>query len=100
MTQQQPLTKAPETAIAASQKSFTEEEIQNWLIENLSSLLGLDTEEIDPSAPFERFGLDSSTAVGLTSELEEWLGCEVDPTLLYDYPTIESQAAYLATGAS
>ncbi len=32
----------------------------------------------------------------MTGDLEDWLGCELDPTLLYDYPTIDALAWHLA----
>ena len=32
----------------------------------------------------------------MTGELEEWLGQSVDPTMVYDYPTIEQFSEYLA----
>jgi acyl carrier protein len=40
--------------------------------------------------------LDSAAAVGMTGELADWLDHEMDPTLLYDYPTIESLVQYLS----
>lgn len=46
--------------------------------------------------PFDRYGLDSSVAVGLTGDLEDWLETKLDPTLLYDYPTIEGLSQHLA----
>lgn len=42
-----------------------------------------------------RYGLDSVTAVGLAGELEEWLGRQITPTLIYDYPTIAGLIQYL-----
>lgn len=84
------------TAGNAEKKLLTAEDIQDWLVSHLAELLGVDSDEIDVKIPFERYGLDSSASVGLTSELEEWLGHEIDPTMLYDYPTIEAQAQYLA----
>jgi acyl carrier protein len=103
MTNLPDLTMAPDSPIETStvdaighHKQYSKEEIQDWLVEHLSSLLGIEPDAIDATVPFERYGLDSSSAVGLTGELEEWLNREVDPTLLYDYPTIEAQAIYLA----
>ncbi|NES00531.1 MAG: acyl carrier protein [Symploca sp. SIO1B1] len=74
----------------------TAAEIQNWLVSYLTGFLEIDPDEVDPTIPFERYGLDSSTAVALTGDLEDWLGSELDPTLLYDYPTIETLAQHLA----
>jgi acyl carrier protein len=33
--------------------------------------------------------------VVLSGDLQTWLEIELDPTLLYDYPTIQSLAEYL-----
>lgn len=81
----------------ASESSFTAEAIQDWLITYLSDLLEVDSEEVDVTIPFDRYGLDSSAAIGLTGDLEEWLGREIDPTLLYDYPTVEALVEYLSS---
>ena len=72
-------------------------EIQDWIIDYVANLLEIDPEDIDTTIPFDRYGLDSSAAVGLTGDLEDWLGLEIDPTLLYDYPTIESLAGHLGS---
>jgi acyl carrier protein len=71
-------------------------EIQNWLIAYLSQELNLDKSEVDITVPFDRYGLDSATAVGMTSDLEDWLNCTLDPAIVYDYPTIQELARYLA----
>lgn len=53
-------------------------------------------EQIDVAVPFEHFALDSATAIGMTGDLEAWLGCRIDPTIVYDYPTIQDISDYLA----
>ncbi|MBV8882511.1 MAG: acyl carrier protein [Chroococcidiopsidaceae cyanobacterium CP_BM_RX_35] len=80
----------------ASKKSPTAAEIQDWIVAYLAELLEIQPEEVDITIPFDRYGLDSSAAVGLTGDLEDWLGEEVDPTLLYDYPTVESLVEHLS----
>lgn len=75
----------------------TPDEIQEWVISYLIELLDVDPEDLDPTIPFDRYGLNSMAAVGLTGELEDWLGQQIDPILLYDYPTIEKLAEYLGT---
>ncbi|NEO37002.1 MAG: acyl carrier protein [Moorea sp. SIOASIH] len=74
----------------------TVSEIQDWLVSYLAELLEIAPNKVDVKKPFERYGLDSSTAIGLTGELEQWLGYEIEPTLLFDYPTIEAVAQHLA----
>lgn len=77
-------------------KVRSSDEIKGWVIDYLADLLETDPEEIDITIPFDRYGLDSSAAVGLTGELEDWLGAEVPPTLLYDYPTVEALVSHIA----
>ncbi|MDH7486314.1 MAG: beta-ketoacyl synthase N-terminal-like domain-containing protein [Anaerolineae bacterium] len=70
--------------------------IQDWLVTHLAEELGVAPEEIDVRQPFESFGLSSREAVLLSGELEEWLGRRLQPTLLWEYPTIEALARHLA----
>lgn len=76
-------------AVATTQNQVNKQTIQAWLVSYLSELLEIEPTEIDVQVPFERYGLDSSAAIGLTGDLENFLGYEVEPTILYDYPTIE-----------
>ena len=77
--------------------SPTATEIREWLVAYLAELLEVDPSKVDVAMPFDSYGLDSAAAVGLTGDLEDWLGCEVDPTLPYDYPTIQTLAQHLAS---
>ena len=72
------------------------EEIQLFLIEELARRMEIDAHLIDPVQPFERYGLDSLNALRLAAELEQRIGCKLPTTLLWDYPSIESLARYLA----
>lgn len=80
----------------ARKESFTTAEIQAWIVSYLAELLEIEPDEVNVTIPFDRYGLDSSVTVGLTGDLEEWMGRKLDPTLLYDYPTIESLSQHLA----
>lgn len=71
-------------------------EIQDWIVAYLADLLETDADDIDITIPFDRYGLDSSAAVGLTGDLEDWLGIEIDPTIMYDYPTVEALSQYIS----
>lgn len=71
-------------------------EIQQFLIEELALRIEVLPELIDPGQPFERYGLDSLSAIRLSVELEETLGRKLPTTMLWDYPSIESVAHYLA----
>jgi acyl transferase domain-containing protein/acyl carrier protein len=70
--------------------------IQDWLVAQLSRALGVEPRDIDIREPFTSYGLTSVDAVGLSGDLEEWLGLSLSPTLAYDYPTVETLARHLA----
>ena len=74
----------------------SERDIDSWLAEYVGELLTRQAAEINRDATFDSFGLDSATAVGITGELEEWLGIQIDPDVAYDYPTIRSLGRHLA----
>jgi acyl carrier protein len=78
-------------------KEISATEIQDWIVAYLADLLEIEPEEINVTISFDRYGLNSSVAVGLTGDLEDWLGIELDPTLLYDYPTVETLVQYLSS---
>ncbi|HJT56092.1 MAG TPA: SDR family NAD(P)-dependent oxidoreductase, partial [Ktedonobacteraceae bacterium] len=74
---------------------FSREAILGWLIAKVAEELAMDPAAIDVYEPLASYGMDSVTAVGLSGELEDWLGRELSPTLFYDYPTIGLLARYL-----
>ena len=71
-------------------------DIQRFLILELARRLEVDPEAIDPREPFDRYGLDSLNALRLAAELEKRIDRKLPTTALWDYPTIESLATYLA----
>ncbi len=79
----------------ATQKDLTAEEINNWLVGYLSRLLSIDMDEIDTSIAFERYGLDSTAAAGMSGDLGDWLGCQLESNLVYNYPTIDAVTDHL-----
>ncbi|MDJ0508248.1 MAG: acyl carrier protein [Crocosphaera sp.] len=78
------------------QNDHNYEDIEAWLISYLSKLLEIEPNELDPQVSFNEYGLDSSAAVILTGDLQEWLKNDLDPTLLFDYPTIAALAEHLS----
>jgi len=74
----------------------SESAIRDWCVEYLVRTLDLQAQAIDPDVKFVRLGLDSANSVYLIVELEEWLGIELTPDLLFEYPTITELARYLA----
>jgi acyl carrier protein len=78
-------------------EQHTFEEIQAWLTAQIANLTFVDPVEIDVRDTFNSFGLSSREAVMLSGDLEDWLGIRISPTIVYEYPSVESLARFLAT---
>ena len=78
----------------------SETAIRDWCVEYLARTLDLPSHTIDPKITFARLGLDSANSVFLIVELEDWLGLELTPDLVFEHPTICELARHLAARAS
>ena len=58
--------------------------------------MGLPPVEIETDKSLLNYSLSSVTAMMLVGDLEEWLGLTLPPTLVWDYPSIDAIADYLA----
>src|SRR5262249_23510961 len=67
------------------------EKTQNYLRKQLSELLKVPFQKIDPRAALEIYGIDSILAMKLTNNLEKTLG-SLPKTLFFDYQTIPDMA--------
>jgi acyl carrier protein len=81
---------------ALASENPSESTIRDWCVKYLARTLDLPDGAIDPDVNFARLGLDSANSVYLIVELEEWLGIELTPDLVFEYPTIAELARYLA----
>jgi acyl transferase domain-containing protein/acyl-CoA synthetase (AMP-forming)/AMP-acid ligase II/acyl carrier protein/NAD(P)-dependent dehydrogenase (short-subunit alcohol dehydrogenase family) len=62
---------------------------------NVAGKLSLDHSSVDPKQPFADYGLSSLQLAELAGDLEQYLGREISPSLLYAYPTLDSLVRYL-----
>ena len=69
---------------------MTESELTTWLQSWIADATGADT--VDPSVPLDNLGLSSRDVVVLSGELERLLNIKLDPTVAYQYPTVEALA--------
>lgn len=76
------------------------EVISDWLVNSIADVLKINPNRISIDQPFFRFGLDSASTVRLAGALEKWLGSNLDPTLFWEYPTIDELSNYLAGSKS
>lgn len=70
--------------------------IERWLIERVAFYLERPISAVDPAVPLAEAGFDSVSAVSLCGDVEfEW-EIDADPTLVFDFPTIDALAGFIA----
>jgi acyl carrier protein len=74
----------------------TPEKVETWLGNWLHQKLKVNPATIQTSQSFADFGLDSIFAVELAQDIADWSGIPVEATIVWNYPTIDSLAEYLA----
>ncbi|ATF14554.1 non-ribosomal peptide synthetase [Brevibacillus brevis X23] len=75
---------------------------QTRLIELFAKELKIDPARLEIDKEFPDYGIDSVLLAQVMNEISKWLGKDLDPTILYEYPTIETLAEWLSSnhGAS
>jgi len=81
--------------LKSSDRTF--ESIKNWIISWLSKNLKIASSSIDTSKSFADYGMDSVMAIDLAQDLESWLKHAIEPTVVWNYSTIENLGHYLAS---
>ncbi|MFH5210446.1 acyl carrier protein [Antrihabitans spumae] len=74
----------------------TIEPIVDWLVERVAFYVELPAQEIDPDVPLAELGIESVVAVSLCGEIEDRWELDLDPTVVFDYPTIADMASFIA----
>ena len=85
--------------IASAAEHPDAETIRAFLVCRLAEVLRLETAAVDSSVPLAHYGVDSISVFDVVGDLASWLGREVDATLLWEYPTIDAAADFLAAQA-
>jgi acyl carrier protein len=83
---------SPDTAQAGKR---TEDEIRQWLLASVARVVKVTPDQIDGSQRFDTLGMDSLQAVSLSGALEDWIGEELSPALVWEYPSIDLLVRYL-----
>lgn len=84
-----------ETTSERNTAPLTAEAVQEWLVEKVAYKLGVPQSEVNPDQYFDEFDLDSTEALVLSGELENWLGFELETTALWYHPTIAELSRYI-----
>jgi acyl carrier protein len=74
----------------------TTETAREWLVDKLAQRLQVPPDQIDVDQYFDEFKLDSTEALILAGELENWLGYEIETTAIWYHPTINELAKFIA----
>ncbi|MEO1053029.1 MAG: acyl carrier protein [Bacteroidota bacterium] len=76
--------------------SFSKDEIQQFIIDQVAEDTGINKSELDPDLEFINFGIDSIHAIRLLDKLEDWLDITLSPIYFWEYPTISLLSQFLA----
>jgi acyl transferase domain-containing protein/surfactin synthase thioesterase subunit/acyl carrier protein len=71
------------------------DDVQNILLQAVSKLLKVKSEDIDAEADLSEYGFDSITFTEFANQLNQEYSLELTPTIFFEYPTLRSFAQYL-----
>jgi acyl carrier protein len=74
----------------------TPADVRQWLVDRVCAYLEIPTPELDVHAPLAEIGLDSVYALALSGDVEDTFGIEIEPTVAWDYPTVDELAGAIA----
>ena len=74
----------------------TAQNIQDRSVAYIASILDVPPTEVNPELAFDDLGLDSATAVAMVMDLEEFLGIELEPELLFEHTSVAALSRHLA----
>ncbi|MEV4176364.1 acyl carrier protein [Nonomuraea sp. NPDC049709] len=72
------------------------DDLRSWLTQRVASYLGKDPSEISPSVSLATYGLDSVYAFVMCGDIEDYLDLPIEPTVAWDYETIDALADHLS----
>ncbi|GGN12635.1 hypothetical protein GCM10010967_55830 [Dyadobacter beijingensis] len=75
-------------------KSLTE--ISDWITAKISNHAQIDPSEVALDADIVHFRLDSLILVNITTELEDYVGMELSPSIFWEMRTIAATSEWIA----
>ena len=75
-------------------------DVKSWIRNYIADVLQADVSAIKDDVDFVKLGLDSSSAAALVGDLEDWMGIEIDTTLIYEHTSIETLSEKLVEAQS
>jgi acyl carrier protein len=74
--------------------------ILRWLTTQLASYLEVPATTINPMVPLAEMGVDSVHTISLVGDVELRFDIDVDPTMIFDYPTLSGIAEFISTAVA
>jgi polyketide synthase 13 len=88
----------PSAGVTTPGTELSVAELQEWLRRWVAEATGQSIDKITVDRPMEEFGLASRDALALGGEIEELTGVVLNPTVVYQHPTIASLADVIVNG--
>ncbi|MGI5222039.1 polyketide synthase Pks13 [Nocardia sp. CA-290969] len=88
----------PTAAAGAERTEISVAELREWLRNWVAEATGQSVDKITVDRPMEEFGLASRDALALGGDIEDRTGVILDPTIIYQHPTIASLAEVIVNG--
>ncbi|WP_446476152.1 amino acid adenylation domain-containing protein [Bacillus velezensis] len=89
---------AEKTAYTDADNAQLTRKTEEWLIELFSEELRIDQDQLETDVLFQDYGVDSIILAQLLQRINRNLSASLDPSILYEYPTIQSFANWLLEG--
>ncbi len=71
--------------------------LRAWLTAKVAEYAECEPDQIRPDVSLAEYGLDSMYGLMLCGDIEDHLGLTVDPTVAWDYSTVDALTGYLDT---
>jgi acyl carrier protein len=75
---------------------MSDESLRTWLVAAVAGYLALPPSQVGTGVKLRSLGLDSMHAMQLCVDIEQRWGVLVEPTLAWDFPTIDSIVTHLS----
>jgi acyl carrier protein len=72
------------------------DQIADWLVERVAATLTIEAASVRYDVAFTDLGVSSLQAVELSGDLQRLTNLTLPPTLVFDHPTIDGAAAFVA----
>ena len=76
-------------------KNLKLEDIEDWLINKCAEIKEVAPDKIKLDRAFASYDMGSLEITQVSGELEDWLKIKINPTILFEYSTIEKLSNYL-----